>query len=241
MGINIVSLIRGRREARALGIETVAKRLAAGETIPPEDIEKILDEAGCDETQLQQRVDAIERRTVLVATVARGEAAELKIDKIDAEADRAWQAVAEAQKKHQAVIAKHADELRALNQAVEAANRASDDLLSPENLSPADRERLAQARKTASDAAQAADELRRSMPELRASLENAEREAADAIEAARVYRSNADAQDRKARAENAVRARTARLKEAETQLPKLQDEGLRAAAAVNAIENELRR
>jgi hypothetical protein len=241
VAIDIIGMIRGRKQARAAGIEELAKRLAAGEVVSPEEVEATLGRTGCDEQQLQERVDVIERRAELVAAVRRGEAAELKIDKIDAEADRAWQAVAEAQKRHQAVVAKHADELRALNQAVEAANRASDDLLSPLNLSPADRERLTAARRAAHEAEQAAGELRRSMPELRASLENAEREAADAVENARLYRSNADAQDRKARAENAVRARMARLKEAETQLPRLQDEGLRAAAAVNAIEDELRR
>lgn len=241
MAIDIVGMIRGRKQARVAGIEELAKRLAAGEAVQPEEVEAILDRTGCDEEQLQERVDAIERRAVLLAAVARGDAARATIEKIDAESGKAWQAVADAQRKHAAVVAKYADELLVLRQSLDAANRAADELLSPENLSPADRERLAQARKTASDAAQAADELRRSMRELRMSLENAEREAVDAVETARVYRSNADAQDRKARAENAVRVRTARVKDAETQLPKLQAEAERAAAAVAAIEDELRR
>ena len=241
MAIDIVGLIRGRKQARVAGIEELAKRLAAGESVQPEEVEAILDRTGCDETQLQERVDAIERRAGLIAAVARGEAAQVKIDRIDAECEKAWQAVADAQRKHAGVVAKHADDLLTLRQSLDAANRAADELLSPENLSPADKERLAQARKTASDAAQAADDLRRSMRELRMSLENAEREAVDAVENARLYRSNADAQDRKARAENAVKARTARVKDAETQLPKLVAEGERTAAALAAVEDDLRR
>jgi hypothetical protein len=237
MAIDIVGMIRGRKQARVAGIEELAKRLAAGEAVQPEEVETILERTGCDEEQLQERVDAIERRAVLVATVARGEAARVKIDRIDAEYDRAWQAVADAQRKHAAVVAKHADELFTLRQALDAGDRASDDLISVDILSPADRDRLAHARKASNDAEQAAEELR----ELRMSLENAEREAVDAVENARLYRSNADAQDRKARAENAVKARGQRLKEAETQLPKLQAEAERAAAAVAAIEDELRR
>jgi hypothetical protein len=241
MAIDIVGMIRGRKQARVAGIEELAKRLAAGETVPPEEVEAILDHCGCDEVQLQERVDAIERRAALIASVARGEAAQVKIDRIDAECNKAWQAVADAQQRHAGVVAKHADELLTLRQSLDAANRAADELLSPENLSPADRERLAEARKAASAAAQAASDLRRNMPELRMSLENAEREAVGAIEDAKVYRNNSDAQDRKARAENAVRARTARLKEAETQLPKLVAEGERTAAALAAVEDGLQR
>jgi hypothetical protein len=241
MAIDIVGMIRGRKQARVAGIEELAQRLAAGEAVQPEEVEAILDRTGCDEEQLQQRVDALERRAGLVAAVARGEAARAKIDAIDAECEKAWQAVADAQRKHAGVVAKHADELLKLRQALDAGDRASDDLLSPENLSPADRDRLAQARKAASDAEQAAAALRRSMPELRLSLENAEREAVDAVENARLYRSNADAQDRKARAENAVKARTARIKAAEAELPKLVAEVERTAAAAAAIEDELRR
>jgi hypothetical protein len=241
MAIDIVGMIRGRKQARVAGIEELAKRLAAGEAVQPEEVEAILDRTGCDEEQLQERVDAIERRAGLIAAVARGEAAQVKIDRIDAECEKAWQAVADAQRKHAGVVAKHADDLLTLRQSLDAANRAADELLSPENLSPADKERLAQARKAASDAAQAADDLRRSMRELRMSLENAEREAVDAVENAKVYRNNADAQDRKARAENAVKARTARVKDAEMQLPKLVAEGERTAAALAAVEDELRR
>jgi hypothetical protein len=241
MAIDIVGMIRGRRDKRAAGIEDLAARLAAGETVAPEEVETILDRTGCDEEQLQERVDAIERRSAMLATVKRGDEATAKIDKLEAEIGKAFDAVADAQRKHAALVAKHADELLTLRQAVDAANRAAEELLEDKNLSATNRERLAQARKVASVAAQAADDLRRSMRELRTSLENAEREAVDAVENARIYRSNADAQDRKARAENAVKARTARVKDAEAELPKLQAEAERTAAAVAAIEDELRR
>lgn len=241
MAIDIIGILRGRKQARAAGIEELARRLAAGESVPPEEVEAILDRTGVDEEQLQERVDAIERRAGLVAVVARGEAAGVKIDRIDAECGKAWAAVADAQRKHAAVLAKHGDELLTLRQAIDAANRAGDELLSPENLSPEARDRLGDARRASSDAAVAAADVRRNLPELRTSLENAEREAVDAVENARLLRSDADAQDRKARAENAVKARSARVKDAETQLPKLNAEVDRTAAIVAAIEAELRR
>ena len=241
MGIDVVGMLRGRKQARAAGIEELAKRLAAGEAVPPEEIEVILDRTGCDGEELQERIDAIERRAELLAAVSRGNAAQAKLDKIDAEAGAAWDAVAVAQRKHAAVLARHADERRILQQAVDAANRAHNELLDPANLSPADAARLADARKAAGDAARAAEQARHGMRDLRMSLERAEREHVDAVEQARLHRSNADIQDRKARSENAVNARRQRLKDAEAELPILQAAADKAQAAVEAIEAELRR
>lgn len=240
MGLNIIELIRGRKQARAAGIEELAKRLAAGEAVPPDEIEAILGRTGCDETALQERVDALERRAELIAKVAKGEAAESVLDRIEGECDRAMQVIADAQRKHAAVVAKHADELLKARGAIEAANTAREALLKPENLSPADRERLAEARKVASAAAGAAEELRRNIPELQRSAEESEQMLADAVETLRAFRNDAGALDLKARAENAVKARGQRLKDAEAELPKLQAEAARTAAAVAAIEDELR-
>jgi hypothetical protein len=241
MAIDIVGMLRGRKQARAAGIEELAKRLAAGEAVAPEEIEAILDRTGCDGEELQDRIDAIERRAELLAAVSRGNAAQAKIDKIDAEATAAWDAVAVAQRKHAAVVAKHADDRLALQHVVDAANRAHEALLDPANLSPADAGRLADARKAAGDAARAAEQARHGMRDLRMSLEHAEREHADAVEQARRYRGHPDAQDRKARSENAVNARTQRVKAAEAELPILQAAADKAQAAVEAIEAELRR
>jgi hypothetical protein len=239
--IDIVGMIRGRREARAQGIEELANRLAAGEAVAPEEIEAILARTGTDEELLQAAVDRIERRAELLAQVSRGNGAQGKIDKIEGEIDTAWEAVAVAQRKHAAVRDKHAGELTDLRHAVEVANRASDELLAPANLSPADREQLAQARKAASDAALAVAELRRSMPDVRMSLEQAERALVDAVETARTNRGNRDVQDHKVRCERAVSARKERVAVAEAELPKLQAEADRTAAAVEEIEAELRR
>lgn len=241
MGINIVSMIRGRREARAQGIEELARRLAAGEAIAPEDIEAILDETGTDEEMLQAAVDRIERRAGLLAAVARGNAAQAKADRIHADLEKALAVVTDAQEKYSALRLKHHEALADFERQQAEGLRAAEALLEPDNLSPADRERLAQARQTATDAAQAAGDLRRQMRDLRGSLEQAERELPDAKEYARLNRSNPDAQARAARAENAVSARKARVAEAEAQLPKLVAEADRTAAAVETIEAELRR
>jgi hypothetical protein len=241
MAIDIKALIRGRREARAGGIEELASRLASGEAVAPEEIEAHLERTGCDEDLLQERIDAIVRRAELLAAVSRGNGAQAKIDKLVSEIDKAWEAVADAQRKHAAVRDRHADELLTLRQAVDAANRASDTLLDPANLHPVDRDRLANARKAASDAVSAYGELRRRMPDLRLSVQEGERLLADAVDHAKLNRSNADVQAHKARSENTANARKARLAEAEAELPKLKAAAEQAEAAVAAIEDELRR
>jgi hypothetical protein len=241
MAIDIKALIRGRREARAEGIEELARRLASGEAVAPEEIEAHLERTGVDEEVLQARVDALERRDELLATAAKGTAARAKVEKIENDIGVAWEAVAVAQRKHAALREKHADDLLALRQAVAAADRAGDELLDPANLSPLDRDRLAAARKAASDAASALGEVRRNLPSMRMSLENAERVLVDAAEQARLNKSNADIQENRARAENSVKARKGRLAEAEAELPRLQAAAQAAEAAVVALEDELRR
>lgn len=241
MGINIVSMIRGRREARAQGIEELARRLAAGEAVAPEDIEAILDETGTDEEMLQAAVDRIERRAGLLAAVARGNAAQAKADRIHADLEKALAVVADAQEKYSALRLKHHEGLAEFERQQAEGHRAAEALLHPDNLSPSDRERLAQARQAASDAAQAADDLRRQMRDLRMSLEQAERELPDAKEQARLNRGNADVQARAARAENAVSARKARVAEAQAELLRLNEVADEAEAAVKAIEDDLRR
>lgn len=239
--IDIVGMIRGRRQARAAGIEELAARLAKGAAVAPEEIEATLDRTGCDEEMLQAAIDRIERRAGLLATVARGNAAEVRLDKIDAEIGKAFDAVAEAQRKHAAVAAKYADERQALGLDIDAASRAHDELLDPANLSAADAARLAEVRKQDTEAQCALEQLRRSLPEMRRSLEHAEHEHVDAVELARLNRSNADLQDNKARSDNAVKARKARLAEAEVELPKLQAAADKARAAAEVVEAELRR
>lgn len=239
--IDIIGMIRGRRQARAAGIEELAVRLAKGELVAPEEIEAVLDRTGCDEEMLQAAVDRIERRAALLAAVARGNTAEARLDKIDAEIGKAFDAVAEAQRKHAAVVAKHADERTELRHAIEAGNRAHNELLDPSSLSPADLARLTAARDAWQTAEREMSELRRGMLELRLSLERAERDLVDATEQAKVNRGNADIQHRRDACENAVAARKARLKDAEADLVKREQTRAEAEAAVQAIETELRR
>lgn len=239
--IDVVSLIRGRREQRAGGIEELAHRLAGGETVAPEEIEAILDRTGCTEEQLQSRIDALVRRNELVADVKAGEQARRKVEKIEAEIAKAFDAVVVADTAHRELRAKHADELLVLGQAVDRAGRAHDELLNPDLLAPADRERLADARKAASEAASAHSDLRRQMPELRMSLEQAERAQADAADEAKRFRSNPDSQDRKTRADNAVKARRQRVADAEVELKRLEQAAGAAEAELVAVEASLRR
>lgn len=239
--IDVVSLIRGRREQRAGGIEELAHRLAGGEVVAPEEIEAILDRTGCTEEQLQSRIDALVRRNELVADVKAGEQARRKVEKIEAEIAKAFDAVVVADNAHRELRVKHADELLVLGQTVDRAARAHDELLNPDLLAHADRESLADARKAASEAASAHADLRRQMPELRLSLEQAERAQADAADEAKRFRSNPDVQDRKTRADNAVKARRQRVADAEVELKRLEQVAGAAEAALVAVETSLRR
>lgn len=239
MAIDIVGLIRGRRQTRAAGIEEVAKRLAGGEAVPPEEIETVLARAGCDEVMLQERVDALERRAELRKRVAAGEAAQRRLDLIDGEIDTAWQAAVAADEAQRKVRQKHEAERIALGQAIRYADTASDELLSPANLSPADRDRLTEQRRVATAAVEALAEANRRLPELRDSLARAEAALAEAADEAKRFK-NPDAQERKARAETTVKTRGARLKAAEADLPSLQQAAEQAEQAVAKLEEELR-
>jgi hypothetical protein len=241
MAFNVVDLIRGRRESRAQGLEDLAKRLAAGEAIAPEDIEAALERTGTDEEALQAAIDRIDRRAELLAAVARGNAAQAKLDRIQGDIDKAWQVVVEAQERHQAVRLKNAEALAQFEAQQAAGQAAAEELLEATNLSPADRDRLAQARKEASEAAQAAEAHRRSIPDLKRSLETAEESLTDAQETARRFRGDAGAAEQLQRWKNAVAARGARLKAAEAELPALQAAADKAAKDVETIEDELRR
>lgn len=241
MAIDIVSMIRGRRDARAAGIEELAARLAKGEAIAPEEVETWLEQTGCTEEQLQDRIDAIERRAALLAQVSAGRKAEAKTDKLKAEIDEAHNAVTKAQAAYVAVLAKHEEALSALATEMRDGEQARDRLIAPENLSPADRDRLDAARQAAAEAGRVLGDLRRGMPDMRLNLDHAERANADAAEQAKLNRSNADAQDRKQRSENTVKARRARVAEAEAELPRLQAAFDQAEAAVQRLEEELRR
>lgn len=241
VAINVLDIIRGRREARAVGIEELAQRLAKGEAVPPEEIEAVLHRTGCDEAMLQDRIDCLERRGELLAKVSAGNKARAKADKLNAEIEAAYRKVAEAQAEYAALRGKHDEPLMLLGHEIRAGEVAADALLAPENLAPADRDRLASARAAVSERSLALGETRSSLRDLRLSLEQADRIEADAVEYARLNRSNADAQDNKRRAENAVKARKARIAEAEAELPRLQAALDEAEAVVKQLEAELRR
>jgi hypothetical protein len=238
--IDIIGLIRGRKEQRAAGIEELAQRLAGGEAVAPEEIEAILERTGCDEETLQARIDSLVRRAELLADVRAGEQARVKADKLEAEIGKAFEKVMAADKVHRELRAKHHDELLTLGHVVDQGNRARDSLLDPAMLAPADRARLDQARQAASAAATALGELRRRLPDLRASLEQGERLLAEAADEAKRFRNNPDVQNRHAAAEQAVKARKARLADADAELPGLQAAADKAEAAVVALEAELR-
>jgi len=238
--IDIVGILRGRREQRATGIEELAVRLAGGEAVAPEEVEAILDRTGCTDEQLQERIDSLDRRAGLVKRVSAGTAALAKLDKIDAVVSAAFDLALEKQKAHFALREKHADEAAALRQAIDAGETAAGDLLDPRNLSPADREKLAAARGALDAATKALFDSQRRLPELKTSLADAEAALAGATEAARMNRGDATAKQRAAEATNAVAARGLRLRTLVAELPGLASAHKTAETALSRVEDALR-
>ncbi len=240
MSIDIVGLIRGRKQQRAAGIEELAQRLARGEAVPPEEIELILDRTGCGEEMLQQRIDALVRRAELRQRVKAGEDAAKQLETIDSKIKAAWDKAVAAETEHRRLRAQHEEAIIMLGQAVRSGDGASDELLAPQNLSPIDRQRLADARQAATAAAEALADANRRLPELRDSLARAQASLADAAETAKQRRSSEDAQRQKAAAETAVKTRAARLKALEGEVPGLRQAAEQAEAAMSKLEAELR-
>ena len=238
--IDIVGILRGRREQRQFGIEELAAKLAGGVDVPPEEVEAALDLAGCTAEELQDRLVAIDRRADLLKRVAAGTAALAKLDKIDAVVSAAFDLALEKQKAHFALREKHADEAAALRQAIDLGEAAAGDLLDPKNLSPADREKLAAARGALDAATKALFDSQRRLPELKTSLAEAEAGQAEAAETARMSRGDATAKQRATEATNAVAARGLRLRTLVAELPGLASAHKTAETALSRVEDALR-
>ena len=116
---------------------------------------------------------------------------------------------------------------------------AKDSLLTPANLSPAQRAKLAEARQAYADAEGAEAEARDGIPVLRATLERLEANLAEALDDRRANPENGDIRDRCIRYESAIKVRRRTLKEAEDGLKAMQAAAEDARKACRAVENEM--
>lgn len=213
--VSIAGLLKPLRERGVNGVEELAARLAAGETVPPEEVATILDRTGRSEDELQAAVDRHERVRRLRQEIATAEPMRRKLAAIDSEITGAEAEVAKAQKKLDVVLAKYGEERFDLRLRVEAADRSRAALVSEENLPPVEADRLRRARQAADDADQALTEAGMILDQARRQLAHAENSLPDAIADAKAAPYNADAQAAVERIRNAIKARRETVANAE--------------------------
>jgi hypothetical protein len=239
MIVDVLNLVRSRQQARASGAEGLARRLANGENVPIEEVEAILTRTGCTVDELRERVACLERRDEKHREIAAGAKAEKRLAKIQAEIDDARAVLADALAKLEAIQDRHAADIMQLEHAKLTAAWAKDSLLTPANLSPAQRAKLAEARQAYADAEGAEAEARDGIPVLRATLERLEANLAEALDDRRANPENGDIRDRCIRYESAIKVRRRTLKEAEDGLKAMQAAAEDARKACRAVENEM--
>lgn len=142
MPLDVLSMIRGARRARASELEALAARLFNGEQIPPHDALRELTDCGGTDEQLQAEIDRLDRVRKLQAQVRAAEPLHAELAKIDAE----WAAARDKMQAAAAVVAqlqqKHGDRHMTLRHQIDAAERALTQLMDPANLCTADRAAL---------------------------------------------------------------------------------------------------
>jgi hypothetical protein len=216
--VDIAGLLRPIKKSNVDGIEELAARLAAGVEVPPEEVEVVLDRTNCDIDDLQAAVDRHERVLGLRAQAADAEPLRKRLAGIESTVTAAEAEFFAAKKKLDAAIAKAGDEPLDLRLRIEAADRAKKQLLDPENLPPAEADRLRLARQAADEADSRLTEARQAVEEGRGRLHRAEADLPDAEQAAKAAPNSADAQAAAARARTAVASRREQLTQAEEEL-----------------------
>lgn len=239
--MDISKILKPRAEARAARIEQLAARLAGGEQVSPEDIERLLVETGATADLVQGRIDVLSKRAALRSAIAAGAKASKRLEAIDADIGVLFDAVSEAQAKHAAACRKHEAERIELRHRIERGEAAEGELLSDAVLSPADSARLREARDAERAASAAISALRRSLPDLRSYLGRGQSDLEQAAANMRRHRGDPDFEEAHDRALRAVESRRARIEAIEADLAKRVREQAEAATRVAAVEGELRR
>lgn len=142
MPLDVLSMIRGARRARASELEALAARLFKGEQIPPHDVLRELTDCGGTDEQLQAEIDRLDRVRQLQAQVRAAEPLHAELAKIDAE----WTAARDKMQAAATAVAqlqdKHGERHMELRHKIDAAERAMTTLMDPSNLCTADRAAL---------------------------------------------------------------------------------------------------
>ncbi|MCC6653331.1 MAG: hypothetical protein IT348_19425 [Candidatus Eisenbacteria bacterium] len=113
----LIDALRGRREARTAGFHETARRLAAGESLKPEHVERVLDASGRSAEQLAAEVERLERRIRLRGEIAEIVRCEGERPEVLERIQRADDVLAKARAAHAQAVGPLLARLRVLNSA----------------------------------------------------------------------------------------------------------------------------
>lgn len=235
---DLLSVLRMRREKRALGIEETAMRLARGETIAPEEVETVLDRCGATPEQLMEAVDTHERRASLKAAVAAEPKATADIQAIARKRAIVLEQLTAAEDRLQAFDADNAEAVSRLEEIVREAHRAASQLIADRNLRPEPLAALTDARDKYAAASQAATAASEAVDEAKLRHEDAvvQLHHNESVGARHIPEHVEQVQ----RDRNAVEARAKRMKEAEARLGAARQAAEAARVALRQAEERAR-
>ena len=175
MSVDVVEMLRPVRAKRVDQLEELAGKILAGEKIPAEIIDAKLVEAHKDPADLQRIIDRKTRAASLIEIARAGAPAEKRLAKIDEQIAVAREDFDKARAKLLAVQEKHAGEQSKLNDSVQAAARARDQIRSQECLPAIAWEKLVAAQRAADAAENTYQSAQRRLPEFTKAVNEAER------------------------------------------------------------------
>jgi hypothetical protein len=184
MVLSVASMLKSVRIGSADHLEELAARLAAGETVSPDESQAILDRLRASEDDLQEAVDRQTRVAGLRREIAEAGRWQKRLDEIEAEYNSAERAYLKARDAYAALQRKHYEEHMTCRHRLDSIENAKRAIVAEENLPPTQAARLRAGRQACSEAADlrdaAAHELRVRQGRLRQAedeLPGAEREA----------------------------------------------------------------
>lgn len=239
--VSVSEMLWPARRPKLEGIEGVAAAIAADKPPSPVEIIAVLDAARCSDADLDRAVARHRRVAELRRTIAASAGDRRRFAVLDAEMTAAYAAIQRAVAARDALIERIGEEHATVRAAAEAADRATQALLSAENLPPVDAERLADAEAVFAAAAAAAVEARETLTRCRRSLEEAEVKLPLAVEDAKVMPLNQSLQAEAERLKVAVATRSTRVQEAAAALAAAEGAEAKAGKAVADVAAAIRR
>lgn len=215
--MQVLEMLRSRfNERKTNATETLAnaaKKLAAGETVDHAAIENAIVETGTTVDDFEHMVELARRRHGWRSTYEKGTAANTRLEKANATAERERGQFEQIKTAWLERAAELDAEIRAAQKVVDAAAAARTDLTRPQNVPGPVGQQLVDAHRALSEASGRVSDVARQLKEQR-ELEKSQREWADHKRTLNQSNEHGSADDHEARANRAAR----RIKELESEL-----------------------